>query len=111
MQEGKSVEVTDADFEQQVLQSQIPVLVDFWAEWCGPCRMSGPVIEKMAEQYEGKLKVCKVNVDEHRDSAMKAGVTSIPMLNIYKDGQVVDQMIGVTPNFEADLKKKIDLHM
>ena len=108
MEEGKALSLTDEDFDSEVLNAEIPVLVDFWAEWCGPCRMAGPIIDKIAGEYEGKVKVFKVNVDEQRDSAVKAGVTSIPTLNIYKDGQVVDQMTGVTPTFEADLRAKIE---
>ena len=111
MDQGKAINISDADFESQVLNSEVPVLVDFWAEWCGPCRMAGPVLEKIAEQYEGRLKVCKLNVDDGRDTAVKCGVMSIPALHIFKDGAVVGQVTGVTPNFESDLRKKIDLHL
>jgi thioredoxin 1 len=111
MGQGKTINITDADFDSQVLKSDVPVLVDFWAEWCGPCRMAGPVLEKIAEQYDGKLKVCKLNVDEGRQTAIKYGVMSIPALHIFKGGEVVDQIAGVTPNFESDLKKKIDPHL
>ena len=111
MNQGKAINITDADFESQVLKSDVPVLVDFWAEWCGPCRMAGPVLEKIAEQYDGRLKVCKLNVDDGRETAIKYGVMSIPALHIFKGGQVVDQIVGVTPNYESDLKKKMDLHL
>ena len=111
MDQGKAINITDTDFDSQVLESDVPVLVDFWAEWCGPCRMAGPVLEKIAEQYDGRLKVCKLNVDEGRETAIKYGIMSIPTLHIFKDGRVVDQIIGVTPNYESDLKKKITPHL
>jgi len=105
------VTVTDVNFESEVLKSDIPVMVDFWAPWCRPCLIAAPVLEKIAEQYQGRLKVCKLNVDEARQTAMKYGIRSIPTLNIYKHGELVDQMIGVTPNYEFDLKKKIESHL
>ena len=111
MGKAKSIELTDANFEVEVLKSEIPVLVDFWAPWCGPCRMAAPVLEEMAQTYEGRLKVCKLNVDEGRQTALKYSVMSIPTLNIYKGGDVVDQIIGVTPSYESDLKKKIEPHL
>jgi thioredoxin 1 len=111
MDEGKPIDVTDVDFDSEVLRSQLPVLVDFWAPWCGPCRMAGPVLDKIAKEYGGKVKVCKVNVDDHRQVAIDNGIMSIPTLNLYKDGQLVDQMTGVTPSFEADIKKKIEPHL
>jgi thioredoxin 1 len=111
MDEGKPINITDADFDSEVLRSQIPVLVDFWAPWCGPCRMAGPVLDKIAKEYEGKLKVCKVNVEDQRQTAIDNDIMSIPTLNFYKNGELVDQMTGVTPNFEADIKKKIEPHL
>lgn len=111
MEEGKPIDVSDENFDSEVLNSKVPVLVDFWAEWCGPCRMAGPVLEKTAQEYKGRLKVCKLNVDEGRQTAIKYGVMSIPTLNIYKDGDVVDQITGVTPGYEADIKKKIEPHL
>jgi len=111
MEEGKPVKVTDENFEEEVLKPGIPVLVDFWAPWCGPCRIAGPVLEKIAREYQGKLKVCKLNVDEGRQTAMNYRIMSIPTLNLYKDGKVVDQIIGVTPGYESDLKKKIEPHI
>jgi len=107
MESGKPVEVTDANFKEEVLDSKTPVLVDFWAPWCGPCLMAAPVLEKIAQIYQGKLKVCKLNVDDARLTALEYGIMSIPTLNIFKDGEVVDQIIGVTPSYESDLKKKI----
>ena len=91
MAEGKAINLTDENFDAEVLQSATPVLVDFWAEWCGPCRMAGPVLDKIAEEYADRLKVCKINVDDQRDTAVKAGVQNIPTINIYKGGEVVDQ--------------------
>jgi thioredoxin 1 len=110
-EQAKPIEVRDDNFESEVLKSDIPVLVDFWAPWCRPCLIAAPVLEKIAQQYQGRLKVCKLNVDEARQTAMRYGIRSIPTLNIYKHGEVVDQMIGVTPNYEFDLKKKIESHL
>ena len=108
MAEGKTVEVTDADFASVVLESDVPVIVDFWAPWCGPCRMAAPVLEKVAEEYEGHLKVCKVNIDDERHVATQYGIMSIPTMFVFDGGQLVDQITGVTPSFEADLKKKVE---
>ena len=90
----KVTHVGDADFDAAVLQSSEPVLVDFWAEWCGPCKMISPVLDELAEAYDGKLKVKKVNVDENRATAIKYHVRSIPMLLLFKDGQVHATQIG-----------------
>ncbi len=111
MEEGKPINVGDEDFESQVLKSEIPVLVDFWAPWCGPCRAAGPVLDKIAQEYKGRLKVCKLNVDEGRQTAVKYGVMSIPTLSIFKAGEVVEQISGVTPSYKSDLKKKIEPHL
>jgi len=111
MAEGKAINITDENYDSEVLNSEIPVVVDFGAEWCGPCRMTGLVLDKIAEEYEGRLKVCRVDVDEHRDAAVKAGIQNIPTINIYKDGEIVDQLRGVTQSFESDLKEKIDSHL
>ena len=111
MEDGIAVDLTDDNYDSEVLESEALVLVDFWAEWCGPCRMAGPVLDNIAADYEGNVKVCKMNIDDHRESAVKAGVTSIPTLNIYKAGQIVDQIKGVTPSFEDDLREKISSHL
>ena len=111
MAAGNTIEVTDADFQSVVLESDVPVLVDFWAPWCGPCKMAAPVLEKIAGEYEGQLKVCKVNVDDERQIATQYGIMSIPTMFLFNNGQPTDQITGVTPSFEADLKKKIDAQL
>ncbi len=88
------VEFTDANFEQEVLQADSPVLVDFWAEWCGPCKTIAPTIKEIAGDYSGKVKVGKLNVDHNRDSAMKFGIRSIPSLLIFNKGSVAHQIVG-----------------
>ena len=100
---SEHIEITGASFEAEVLSSPIPVLIDFWAAWCGPCRMVGPIIEQIAEEYSGRLKVGKVNVDEEADLAGRHGVVSIPTLVVYKDGKIVNQSSGALPkqNIEA----------
>ena len=101
-----TVSVTDATFDTEVRNSPVPVVVDFWAEWCGPCRMIGPALEELSEQYGGRLKVAKVNVDENPDTAAKLGVRGIPALFVFKDGQVVSNRAGAAP--KAALQAWID---
>ena len=109
MQASNTITINDDTFEDEVLKSELPVLVDFWAPWCGPCKMAAPVLEKVAGEYQGKLKVCKLNVDEQRDTAVKYGIMSIPTMNIFKNGEVIAKITGVKPNFESEIKKKIDM--
>jgi len=92
-----ALDVTDNNFDQEVLQSNIPVVVDFWAEWCGPCRMISPIVEELGKQYEGKVKVVKLNVDENPNSAIRFGIRNIPTILFFKNGQVVDKQVGAVP--------------
>ena len=98
--------VTDATFNSDVLKSEIPVMIDFWAVWCNPCKMILPVIDKMAAAYEGKLKVVKVDVDSNSNTPSELGIRSIPTLMFFKNGEMVNQIVGVVS--EAQLKKVID---
>ena len=97
MASEKVLQLDGANFDREVLQSDVPVLVDFWAAWCGPCRMVGPSIDQLASEYEGRAKVAKVNVDEAGDLAARFGITSIPALLYFKGGKVVDSLIGAQP--------------
>ena len=98
--------VTDATFDQEVRNADVPVVVDFWAEWCGPCRQIGPALEELAAEYAGKVKIVKVNVDENPDAPAALGVRGIPALFMFKDGQVVSNRMGAAP--KASLKAWID---
>ena len=98
--------VTDQDFDQEVLEADTVVLVDFWAEWCGPCKMVAPVLDDLSQEYDGKIKFTKVDVDENPQTAMKYGIRSIPTLLVFKDGSPVDQVVGAVP--KAVIKKRLD---
>ncbi|MCX5777331.1 MAG: thioredoxin [Candidatus Firestonebacteria bacterium] len=97
---------TDANFDKEVFKAKEPVLVDFWAEWCGPCKMLGPTIEELAKEYSGKIKIGKVNVDENPGISSKFGIRSIPTLLMFKDGEIAGQMMGAQP--KASIKIKLD---
>ncbi len=107
---GKNtIEFTDSNFDVEVLKSDVPVLVDFWAEWCGPCRMIAPTVEAFAEEYQGKVKVGKVNVDENMKTATRYNVRGIPTLLLFKGGQVVDQRVGAVG--KGELVKMVGTHV
>jgi thioredoxin 1 len=103
------ITLTEGNFEQEVLNSELPVMVDFWAVWCGPCKVLGPIVEELANEYQGKLKVGKVNVDENNQLAGRYGIMSIPTLKFFKGGKVVGELIGAAPKstLEAEIKKHI----
>jgi thioredoxin 1 len=104
-----AAQVTDATFDQEVLESAVPVLVDFWAPWCGPCRMVAPVVDEIAIEYDSKVKVVKVNTDENPAVASKYGIRSIPTLMIFKDGQRVDLVVGAVP--KTTLSNTLDKYL
>ena len=106
---SKPAAVTDATFEQDVVKSEQPVLVDFWAAWCGPCRMVAPVVEEIADEYSGKLKVVKMDVDENFETAQTLGISSIPTLILYKNGEPVERVVGFQP--KQRLMSKLERHL
>ena len=95
-----ALEFTYDNFQEEVLDADQPVLVDFWAEWCGPCRALGPVIEELSGEYEGKAKIGKLDIDNNRDAAIKYGIQSIPSIIIFKDGEVINKFVGISPKDE-----------
>ena len=103
---GNVIELTDATFDETVHSSDVPVLVDFWAPWCGPCKMIAPLIQEIADEYTDKAKICKLNTDDARDSAMEFGISAIPTIILFKDGQVQKKWVGLTS--KKDLAEAID---
>jgi thioredoxin 1 len=104
-----AIEFNDANFEQLVKNSDKPVLVDFWAEWCGPCRMVGPIVEELSKEYEGKVVIGKVNVDHNPNISMEFGIRNIPTILFFKNGQVVDKQVGAVP--KAQLAAKLNAQL
>ena len=102
-----AIEVTDSNFDEKVLNSKIPVLVDFWAEWCGPCRMMGPLVEELSKEYDGKALVAKMDVDSNAGIAARFGIRNIPTILFFKNGEVFDKQVGAVP--KSILSSKIDL--
>jgi thioredoxin 1 len=100
------IDVTDQNFDDEVLKSTLPVLIDIWAPWCGPCRMIAPVVEKLAEKYDQRFKFCRLNIDQNPQTATNYQVMSIPTLIFFKDGKVVDRVVGAVP--ESSLESKIE---
>lgn len=104
----KPIEITDANFQTEVLDSVIPVLIDFWAIWCGPCRMIAPIVEELVEEYNGRVRIGKCDVDNNPQIAMNYGIRSIPTLMLFLDGKVVEQIVGVVP--KKQIVAKLDAH-
>ena len=103
---GKTVEITDTNFEETIINAGMVALVDFWAVWCGPCRVIGPIVEEIADEYDGRVVVGKLDVDSNRETAGKFGIQAIPTLLLVKDGEIADRLVGVTD--KASLVSKLD---
>ena len=103
---SKPYEVTDANFDSEVIKAETPVLVDFWAPWCGPCRMVAPIVDELSQEYDGKVKFVKLNTDDNVQTASKFGIRSIPTLLVFKGGEVAGQIVGFRP--KSDHKKRLD---
>lgn len=106
---SKPIHIDNETFETEVMQSDIPVIVDFWATWCGPCLMIAPVLEELAGEYANRVKICKLDVDANRETAGAYGIQSIPTMMVFKDGKMVDRLIGAVP--KGELIKMIDKHL
>ena len=106
---GNIIELTDANFDTEVLQSKVPVMVDFWAEWCGPCRMLAPTVESVASEYAGKVKVGKLNVDENIATGTRYNIRGIPTLLIFKNGQIQEQLVGTQP--KSVIERALNKHL
>ena len=104
-----ALHITDDSYQKEVLESEIPVVIDFWATWCGPCKMIAPIIEEMANEFEGKAKICKVDVDNNQNIAMQLGIRSIPTVMIFKGGKLVDTIIGAVP--KAKIVNRLNEHL
>ncbi|OFX27494.1 MAG: thioredoxin [Armatimonadetes bacterium RBG_16_67_12] len=103
---AKPMAVTEQTFDGEVLKSDLPVLVDFWAEWCGPCRMVAPIVEELAGEYTGRLKVAKVDVDDNQNLAMRYSIMSIPTLGVFRGGEMIERIVGYMP--KQELKRRLD---
>lgn len=106
MASGNILTLTNDNFSSEVLQSPVPVLVDFWAEWCGPCKMIAPILDEIAQEYDGRIKIGKVNIDQEQNLAMQHGIRAIPTLLVFKNGAVADQIVGLKS--KRDLKANLD---
>lgn len=106
---AQPIHLSDSSFEQEVVKSDLPVLIDFWAAWCGPCRMIAPVIDELANDYDGKAKICKLDVDSNQQTAMQFGIRSIPTILIFKGGEVVDTIVGAVP--KEQILNKLKSHI